>query len=82
MTTLTETTTQNITHGTNLIAQGYKHLQFKQGGCIQRVKNKEGHHYVIKNGYGTGKATDKFNTLKEAIVELQGSGWGEIVSWK
>ena len=69
---------QNLTEATNLIAQGYKHIQFKQGGCIQKKKD----FYVIKNGYGTGKATDTFLTLKECLIELEGSGWGEIVSYK
>ena len=82
MEVLTERTKRNITEGTNLIAQGFKHLQFRQGGCIKRVKNKEGHHYVIKQGLGTGAVCNKFNTLKEAIIYLQGYGWGEIVSYK
>jgi hypothetical protein len=83
---LTEQTIENITEATNLIAQGYKHLQFRQGGCIQKKKGKD--HlgkttfYVIKNGYGTGNVTNTFPTLKECIVHLQGSGWGEIKSYK
>jgi hypothetical protein len=73
---------ENLTKGTNLIAQGCKHLQFRQGGCIQRKKNTNGVFYVIKNGYGTGKVTNTFLTLKECITHLQGYGWGEIVSGK
>jgi len=72
----------NLTLATNLIAQGYKHLQFQNGGCIQKKKNSDGNYYVIKNGYGTGKATNTFLTLKECLIELQGSGWGEIASYK
>ena len=73
---------KNLTEATNLIAQGFKHLQFRQGGCIQKKKNLDGNYYVIKNGYGTGKATNTFLTLKECLIELEGSGWGEIVSYK
>ena len=77
---------QNLTVATNLIAQGYKHIQFKNGGCIQK-KKKTDHLgkftiYVIKNGYGTGKVTNTFLTLKECLIELEGSGWGEIKSYK
>ena len=79
---LTEQTKKNITEGTNLIAQGFKHLQFRQGGCIKRVRNQDGHHYVIKNGRGTGNVTNTFSTLKQAIVHLQGSGWGDIASYR
>ena len=75
-------TEKNLTEATNLIAQGFKHLQFRQGGCIQKKKNSDGNYYVIKNGYGTGKATNTFLTLKECLIELEGSGWGEIVSYK
>jgi hypothetical protein len=75
-------TMENLTKGTNLIAQGCKHLQFRQGGCIQKKKNSNGEFYVIKNGYGTGKVTNTFLTLKECITHLQGYGWGEIVSGK
>ena len=76
---------KNLTDATNLIAQGFKHLQF-QGGCIQKKKGND--HlgtttfYVIKNGYGTGKAIYKFSTLKECLINLEDSGWGEIVSCK
>ena len=73
---------KNLTEATNLIAQGFKHLQFRQGGCIQKKKNLDGNYYVIKNGYGTGKVTNTFLTLKECLTELEGSGWGEIVSYK
>jgi len=79
-------TLKNLTDATNLIAQGYKHLQFQNGGCIQKKKGTD--HlgkitvYVIKNGYGTGKATNTFLTLKECLTHLEGSGWGEIVSYK
>jgi hypothetical protein len=79
-------TMENLTKGTNLIAQGYKHLQFQNGGCIQKKKGTD--HlgkitiYVIKNGYGTGKVTNTFLTLKECLTHLEGSGWGEIVSGK
>jgi len=75
-------TMENLTKATNLIAQGYKHLQFRQGGCIQKKKNSNGEFYVIKNGYGTGKVTNTFLTLKECLIELQGCGWGEIVEYK
>ena len=75
-------TMENLTKGTNLIAQGCKHLQFRQGGCIQKKKNTNGVFYVIKNGYGTGKVTNTFLTLKECITHLYGYGWGEIVSGK
>ena len=77
---------KNLTVATNLIAQGYKHLQFQNGGCIQKKKGTD--HlgkitiYVIKNGLGTGKATNTFSTLKECLMHLDGSGWGEIVSYK
>jgi len=77
---------KNLTDATNLVAQGYKHLQFTNGGCIQKKKGTD--HlgkitiYVIKNGYGTGKATNTFLTLKECITHLYGSGWGEIKSYK
>jgi hypothetical protein len=77
---------KNLTFATNLIAQGFKHLQFQNGGCIQKKKGND--HlgkitiYVIKNGYGTGKATNTFLTLKECLMHLDGSGWGEIVSYK
>ena len=77
---------KNLTEATNLIAQGFKHLQFRQGGCIQKKKGND--HlgkitiYVIKYGYGTGKATNTFSTLKECLTHLEGSGWGEIVSYK
>jgi hypothetical protein len=77
---------KDLTEAINLIAQGYTHLQFKQGGCIQKKKATD--HlgkitiYVIKNGYGTGKATNTFLTLKECLMHLDGSGWGEIVSYK
>jgi hypothetical protein len=77
---------KNLTEATNLIAQGYKHLQFRQGGCIQKKSSKD--HlgkitiYVIKNGYGTGAVLNSFSTLKECLQELEGSGWGEIVSYK
>jgi hypothetical protein len=77
---------KNLTVATNLIAQGYKHLQFQNGGCIQKKKGTD--HlgkitiYVIKNGYGTGKATNTFLTIKECLMHLDGSGWGEIVSYK
>ena len=74
--------TEKLITATNLIAQGCKHLQFRQGGCIQKKKHSNGEFYVIKNGYGTGKATDTFLTLKECLIELEGSGWGEIVSYK
>jgi RecA-family ATPase len=74
--------TEKLITATNLIAQGYKHLQFRQGGCIQKKKNTNGVFYVIKNGYGTGKVTNTFLTLKECITHLQGCGWGEIVSGK
>lgn len=69
---------KNLTEATNLIAQGFKHLQFRQGGCIQKKKD----FYVIKNGYGTGKVTNTFLTLKECLIHLDGCGWGEIVSYK
>jgi len=77
---------KNLTDATNLVAQGYKHLQFRQGGCIQKKSSKD--HlgkitiYVIKCGIGTGKATHTFLTLKDCLQELEGSGWGEIVSYK
>lgn len=77
---------KNLTVATNLIAQGYKHLQFQNGGCIQKKKATD--HlgkitvYVIKNGYGTGKITNTFLTLKECLLHLDGSGWGEIVNYK
>jgi len=76
----------NLTIATNLIAQGYKHLQFRNGGCIQRKKttNHLGEiiFYVIKNGKGTGKATSTFSTLKECLLHLEGHGWGDIISYK
>jgi len=75
-------TTKNLITATNLIAQGYKHLQFRQGGCIQKKKNVNGDFYVIKNGYGTGKATNTFLTLKECLTHLEGSGWGEFANYK
>ena len=77
---------KNLTDATNLIAQGYKHLQFSSGGCIQKKKGTD--HlgkttfYVIKNGLGNGKATNTFLTLQECLTHLQGSGWGEIASYK
>ena len=74
--------TEKLITATNLIAQGCKHLQFRQGGCIQKKKNTNGVFYVIKNGYGTGKALCTFLTLKECLIELEGCGWGEIVSGK
>ena len=57
---------KNLTDATNLVAQGYKHLQFRQGGCIQKKKD----FYVIKNGYGTGKVTNTFLTLNLKIDEI------------
>jgi hypothetical protein len=69
---------KNLTDATNLVAQGYRHLQFVNGGCIQKKKD----FYVIKNGYGTGKATNTFSTLKECLTHLDGSGWGEIKNYK
>lgn len=72
---------ETLTHATNLIAQGYTHLQFKQGGCIKKIKSKDGYYYGIKNGNGTGKVLRKFSTLKESLESLKGYGWGEIVSW-
>ena len=77
---------ENLIKGTNLIAQGYKHLKFQNGGCIQKKKSTD--HlgkftiYVIKNGRGTGKVTNTFLTLKECLIELEFNGWGEIVSYK
>jgi hypothetical protein len=76
----------NLIHATNLIVQGYTHIQFRQGGCIQRKKRfdygQKHIFYVIKNGYGTGKATNTFLTLKECLIHLENHGWGEIVSYK
>lgn len=72
---------ENLTKATNLIAQGYKNLQFERG-CIQKKKNINGDYYVIKNGYGTGKVTNTFLTLKESIIYIYDYGWGEIVDYK
>lgn len=77
---------KNLTDATNLIAQGFKHLQFSQGGCIQKKKGTD--HlgtttfYVIKNGHGNGKVISTFATLKECLIHLEVSGWGEILSYK
>jgi len=77
---------QNLTVATNLIAQGYNHIQFQSGGCIQKKKGTDHFGkftiYVIKNGYGTGKVTNTFLTLKECLTHLNGYGWGEIKSYK
>ena len=55
----------------------------RDGKMIDKIPiQKKKDFYVIKNGYGTGKATDTFLTLKECLIELEGSGWGEIVSYK
>jgi hypothetical protein len=82
MTTLENRIHDNLFMGTNILAQGFKHLQFQQGGCIQKKKNVDGNFYVIKNGYGTGKATDTFKTFKQCLEHLDGSGWGNIVDYK
>jgi len=72
---------KNLIEGTNLIAQGFKHLQL-EGGCIQYKKRKEGNYYVTKNGYGTGAELQKFNTLKNALTDVYESGCGYIKSYK
>ena len=72
---------KNLIDGTNLIAQGFKHLQL-EGGCIQYKKKIEGNYYVTKNGRGTGTELDKFNTLKDALIDVYESGWGYIKSYK
>ena len=73
---------KNLVDGTNLIAQGFKHLQLEQGGCIQYKKKREGNYYVIKNGYGSGAELARFNTLKDALNDVYESGWGYIKSYK
>ena len=65
----------------NLIAQGYKHIQF-QYGCIKRIKKNDSYVYVIKSGSGNGKHKTIYTTLLDAVTEVKNFGWGNIVSYK
>jgi len=73
---------QNMNDATNIIAQGYKHLQFRQGGCIIKIKSNDEIFYCVKNGVGKGKTLFAATTLESAIISLEGDGWGDIVSYK
>ena len=73
---------ENLKEATNLISQGFIHLQWIKGGCIQKKKINGVIVYVIKDGKGTGKALDICNTLQEAVEICNRCGWSSIESYK
>lgn len=73
---------KNLKEATELISQGYKHLQWIQGGCIQKKKINGVVCYVTKDGKGTGKPIDICNTLQEAVEICNRCGWSSIRSYK
>jgi len=73
---------KNLTKATELIEQGFKHLQWIQGGCIQKKKINGVVCYVTKDGLGTGSNLDVCSTLQEAVEICNRLGWSEIKSYK
>lgn len=65
----------------NLIAQGYKHIQFRYG-CIKKIKKDGNYFYATRCGVGTGANAFTTNILFDAIKRVHECGWGDIESYK
>jgi len=65
----------------SLIAQGFKHIQFRNG-CIKKIKKSDGYYYATRTGVGSGANLLITNILREAIIDIHSCGWGDIVSYK
>ena len=64
------------------IDNGFTHIQIGYAGCIKVRKNKNGIFYSIRNGKGTGNDCGQYNELRDCTKSLQGSGWGNDITWK
>jgi hypothetical protein len=64
------------------IDNGYTHIQIGYAGCIKVRKNKNGIFYSVRNGKGTGIDCGQFTDLRDCTKHLQGSGWGNDITWR
>lgn len=69
------------TKAINLIAQGFKHIQFRYG-CIKKIKKGDSYFYATRTGAGTRVNLLTTSVLLDAIIHIHNSGWGDIVSYK